>query len=83
MDHVAISWGSNSFANRFSSFSYVDSYIVSSPRPVWTTQPVERDRSVTGAYGRPGRAGPDTYFPGYIVMGNLRLQLNGYSYLAL
>ena len=44
--------------------------------------PMERDRSVTEGHGRPagrpaGPAGrPDTYFPGYIVMGNLRLQLN-------
>ena len=39
----AVSWSSNSFANRLSSFSYVDSYIFR-PQLLWrTTQPVERD----------------------------------------
>ena len=69
MDPVAMSWSPNSFANRFSASSYVDTHTFSSPSPVWATQSVERDRSVTGGHGR-----PDTYFPGYIVMGNLRLQ---------
>ena len=42
MGYSAMSSGSNSFANRLSSFSYVDSYIFR-PQLCWlTTQPVER-----------------------------------------
>ena len=65
--YSAMSSGSNSFANRLSSFSYVDSYIFR-PQLLWrTTQPVERDTEryterdtfvSTGPVGRSVRSGP-------------------------
>ena len=43
LGYSAMSSGSKSFANRLSSFSYVDSYIFRPPLCWLTTQPVERD----------------------------------------
>ena len=73
LGYVGVSSDANSFPNRFSSSSYVDPWCSNPHIMLDTDHPMQRDRSVTGGHGRP--AGPDTYFPGYIVMGNLRLQL--------
>ncbi len=69
MEHVGVSPDANSISNRLSSSSYVDPPCFNPHLLLGTDHPMERDRSVTGGHGR-----PDTYFPGHIVMDNLRLQ---------